>query len=123
MNQQLTQKQITARAYYQENRDRILAQKRVGYEPKQAKPAVIKVPNIKPVTQKPTVTKADIEWDGPSTNAKHFNGVINPGSEFSDRKAINKAITAQGKANLAARRCAEDIRLARELGINLEDIA
>ncbi|MEH6734077.1 MAG: hypothetical protein V7690_05475 [Shewanella sp.] len=118
---QLTQKQIKARAYYQENRDRILADKRSKHEPKRKKPAVLKVTHSKPAAQQPTVTKADIEWEGQLKGRNGFNGVINDGDEYRDRKAINKAISAQGKNNAAARRRSEDIKLALELGISIED--
>jgi hypothetical protein len=120
---QLTQKQIKARAYYQENRDRILADKRSKHEPKRKKPAVLKVTHSKPAAQQPTVTKADIEWEGQLKGRNGFNGVINDGDEYRDRKAINKAISAQGKNNAAARRRSEDIKLALELGISIEDLA
>jgi hypothetical protein len=120
---QLTQKQIKARAYYQENRERILADKRSKHEPKRKKPAVLKVTHSKPAAQKPTVTKADIEWEGQLKGRNGFNGVINDGDEYKDRKAINKAISAQGKNNAAARRRSEDIKLALELGISIEDLA
>ncbi|HBF48343.1 MAG TPA: hypothetical protein DDW91_18645 [Shewanella frigidimarina] len=119
---QLTQKQIKARAYYQENRDRILADKRSKHEPKRKKPAVLKVTHSKPASQQPTVTKADIEWEGQLKGRNGFNGVINDGDEYRDRKAINKAISAQGKNNAAARRRSEDIKLALELGISIEDL-
>ena len=118
---QLTQKQIKARAYYQENRDRILADKRSKHEPKRKKPAVLKVTHSKPAAQQPTVTKADIEWEGQLKGRNGFNGVINDGDEYRDRKAINKAISAQGKNNAAARRRSEDIKLALELGISIEE--
>ncbi|UCX03541.1 hypothetical protein [Shewanella glacialimarina] len=118
---QLTQKQIKARAYYQENRERILADKRSKHESKRKKPAVLKVTRSKPVAQQPTVTKADIEWDGQAKVRNGFNSVINEDSEYRNRKAINKAISAQGKINTTARRKAEDIKLADELGINVED--
>jgi hypothetical protein len=118
---QLTQKQIKARAYYQENRERILADKRSKHEPKRKKPAVLKVTHSKPAAQQPTVTKADIEWEGQLKGRNGFNGVINDGDEYRDRKAINKAISAQGKNNAAARRRSEDIKLALELGISIED--
>jgi hypothetical protein len=111
---QLSQKQIKARAYYQENRQRILADKR-------NKPAVLKVTNSKLAAQQPSVTKADIEWDGQLNKGNGFNGVINDDSEYRDRKAINKTISVQGKNNAAARRRSEDINLAFELGISVED--
>jgi hypothetical protein len=118
---QLTQKQIKARAYYQENRERILADKRSKHEPKRKKPAVFKVTKSKLAAQQPTMTKADIEWDGQLKGRNGFNSVINDDSEYRNRKAINKAISAQGKTNTAARRRSEDIKLADELGINVED--
>jgi hypothetical protein len=118
---QLSQKQIKARAYYQENRERILADKRSKHVPKRKKPAVLKVTHSKPAAQQPSVTKADIEWDGQLNKGNGFNGVINDDSEYRDRKAINKAISVQGKNNAAARRRSEDINLAFELGISVED--
>ncbi|WP_372941768.1 hypothetical protein [Shewanella sp.] len=128
---QLTQKQIAARAYYQANRERILEQKRGSYQPKRQKPAVMKVTSDKkpqPVStnaieQPKQLTKGDIEWQGPLKGRNGFNGVINDGEEYKDRKAINKAISDQAKAKAAARRKAEDIKLARELGLGLEDLA
>ena len=120
---QLTQKQIAARAYYQANRERILEQKRGTYQPKCKKPAVLKVTNSKPAVQQPTVTKADIEWDGQLKSRNGFNGIINDDTEYRDRKAINKAISDQAKVKAAARRRSEDIKLALELGINIEDLA
>jgi hypothetical protein len=118
---QLSQKQIKARAYYQENRQRILADKRNKHVPKRNKPAVLKVTNSKAAVQQPSVTKADIEWDGQLNNGNGFNSVINDDREYRDRKAINKAISAQGKNNAAARLHSEDINLAFELGIGVED--
>jgi hypothetical protein len=118
---QLSQKQIKARAYYQENRERILADKRNKHVPKRNKPAVLKVTNSKPAAQQPTATKADIEWDGQLKGRNGFNGVINDDNEYRNRKAINKAISVQGKNNAAARRRSEDINLAFELGISVED--
>ncbi|WP_434927189.1 hypothetical protein [Shewanella sp. HL-SH2] len=120
---QLTQKQIAARAYYQANRERILEQKRGTYQPKHKNPAVLKVTNSKPAAQQPTVTKADIEWDGQLKSRNGFNGIINDDTEYRDRKAINKAISDQAKAKAAARRRSEDIKLALELGISIEDLA
>ncbi len=128
---QLTPKQIAARAYYQANRERILEQKRGNYQPKRQKPAVMKVTSDKKpqpiapkaIAQPKPVTKGDIEWQGPLKGRNGFNGVINDGDEYKDRKAINQAISAQSKVKTAARRRAEDIRLARELGLNLEDLA
>lgn len=120
---QLTQKQIAARAYYQANRERILEQKRGTYQPKHKNPAVLKVTNSKPAVQQPTVTKADIEWDRQLKPQNAFNGAINGGDVYADRKAINKAISEQEKRKAAARRKAEDMRLARELGLSLEDLA
>jgi len=120
---QLTQKQIAARAYYQANRERILEQKRGTYQPKHKNPAVLKVTNSKPAVQQLTVTKADIEWDGQLKSRNGFNGIINDDTEYRDRKAINKAISDQAKVKAAARRRSEDIKLALELGINIEDLA
>ena len=130
---QLTPKQIAARAYYQANRERILEQKRGNYQPKRQKPAVVKVasdkkpqpiaPTPAAIAQPKPVTKGDIEWQGPLKGRNGFNGVINDGEEYKDRKAINKAISDQAKAKAAARRRAEDIKLARELGLGLEDLA
>ncbi|WP_351122679.1 hypothetical protein [Shewanella sp. T24-MNA-CIBAN-0130] len=120
---QLTQKQIKARAYYQANRERILEQKRGDYQPASAKPAVMKVTRSKTAEQPKQPTKADIEWDGMRTAQHQFNSVINVDAEFKDRKAINQAISDQGKVKAAARRKAEDMKLARELGLSLEDLA
>jgi hypothetical protein len=120
---QLTQKQIAARAYYQANRERILEQKRGSYQPKRQKPAVLKVTNSKHAVRQPIVTKADIEWDGQLKSRNGFNGIINDDTEYRDRKAINKAISDQAKAKAAARRRSEDIKLAIELGISIEDLA
>jgi hypothetical protein len=120
---QLTQKQIKARAYYQANRERILEQKRGDYQPARAKPAVMKVTRSKTAEQPKPITKADIEWDGQLKGRNAFNGVINDGNEYKDRKAINQAISEQAKAKAVARSKAEDIKLARELGLSLEDLA
>tara|TARA_R110000823_G_scaffold258846_2_gene380141 strand:+ start:332 stop:724 length:393 start_codon:yes stop_codon:yes gene_type:complete len=128
---QLTEKQIAARAYYQANRERLLEQKRGSYQPKRQKPAVMKVtsdkkpiaPAPKAIEQPKQLTKGDIEWQGQLKGRNGFNGVINDGEEYKDRKAINKAISDTGKVKTAARRRAEDIKLARELGLSLEDLA
>jgi hypothetical protein len=120
---QLTQKQIKARAYYQANRERILEQKRGSYQPARAKPAVMKVTSSKTAEQPQQLTKGDIEWQGQLKVRNGFNGVINDGNEYKDRKAINQAISDQGKVKAAARRKAEDMKLARELGLSLEDLA
>lgn len=130
---QLTQKQIAARAYYRANRDYILARCRAKYHEsvgnkvpefvsvKVSKKAVKEAVPPKPVTPEPT--KADSEWDRQLKPQNAFNGAINGGDVYADRKAINKAISEQEKRKAAARRKAEDMRLARELGLSLEDLA
>ncbi|WP_445772881.1 hypothetical protein [Shewanella sp.] len=133
MAEKLTPKQIAARAYYRANRDYILARCRAKYHEsvgnkvpdfvsvKVAKKAVKAVETPKPTKAEPT--KAEIEFGKQLDPQNRFNGVINAGDEYKDRKAINKAISDQGKVKTAARRRAEDIRLARELGLDLEDLA
>ncbi|WP_350431761.1 hypothetical protein ABIS04_16405 [Shewanella sp. H8] len=136
MMNQLTPKQITARAYYRENREYILARCRAKYHESVGNnvPDFVskKVMNKKPqpvspapkvIEQPKQFSKADIEWDGQLKGPGTFNGVINDGNEFKDRKTINKAISDQGKAKAAARRKTEDMKLARELGLSLEDLA
>lgn len=130
---QLTPKQIAARAYYRANRDYILARCRAKYHEsvgnklpefvsvKVAKKAVKAVEALKPAKAEPT--KSDIEFNKQLKPQNAFNGAINDGDEYKDRKAINKAISDQAKAKTSARRRAEDIKLALELGLSLEDLA
>jgi len=132
---QLTPKQIAARAYYRENREYILARCRAKYHESVgnnvpdfvSKKITDKKPTASPapkaIEQPAQVTKGDIEWGGLLKSRNAFNGVINDGEEYKDRKAINQAISDQAKIKAAARSKAEDIKLARELGLSLEDIA
>lgn len=120
--EQLTPKQINARAYYQANRDKICAQKRAGYAPKRLAKVLTK-PLPKIVNVNAPVTKSDIEWDRTQKKCNKFNSVINDGEEFKTRSVINGAITLKDKNALSTRRRLEDIKQAREMGLSMDDLS
>jgi hypothetical protein len=113
MNQQLTPKQASQRKYYEANKAAICAAKRGQYQ------AVSKVsPPAKTVFNTTiNVKKASIA----RKNAFVINSTET--ADAVDTKEANKLITARERAIAAARRRAEDIKLARELGLSLEDLA
>lgn len=90
---ELTEKQIYAREYYRKNREKIKQSKRDGYSKKKSPPPRKVSFNTSPIQKKPT---AEVS---------------------SPRKAsAEEAQKAQVRSRI------EDIELARELGINLEDL-
>ncbi|MGI2185701.1 hypothetical protein ACROAG_01580 [Shewanella oncorhynchi] len=105
MSQQLTPKQIAARAYYQAHKESIKAQKRAQYETKARKPKVMKVVNS--LTSQ-TSTAA------PKAKTVRFQ-------EENEPVIQSIRISAEDKTRLAKRRRIEDIKLAKELGLSMED--
>lgn len=91
MSQQLTKKQIAARAYYQANKERIKEQKRAKYAHKARKQRVNKVAN---------------------------NSISPTPKTVSSRCQVSEA---KQEKRARARRI-EDIELARELGISLNEL-
>lgn len=89
---QLTEKQIYAREYYKKNKAKICEQKRNDY--------TLKKPKSKKTTRSPLVVK------------KVKQEIINP----------PKHATAADIARANTRKRIEDIALARELGISVEDL-
>ncbi|MCW3171397.1 hypothetical protein [Shewanella subflava] len=111
MNQQLTPKQISQRKYYEANKATICASKRAQYQ------AVSKVsPSAKAVFNTTINVKKAVKV---RKNAMVINSTELV--DAVDTKAANQLITEQEKAKAAARRKREDILMARELGISLED--
>ncbi|MGL6124628.1 MAG: hypothetical protein ACRC1W_16895 [Shewanella sp.] len=106
MNQQLTQKQIAARAYYQAHKEIIKAQKRAKYAPTAQKQRVIKIANSSTASTSTTAPKA---------TTVRFQ---------LEQKIVSASvkISAEDKARFAKRRSIEDIKLANELGLSLEDL-
>lgn len=133
--EQLTPKQISQRKYYAANAEKLRALARDKYSQtvsgkvkavRQPKPPKPKAPaQVKPVKAPEaitkSITKSTIELNGHRNKQHKFNVTINPDVEFKSRAEVNAAIAAKDKQRLAARRAAEDRRLARELGISLED--
>lgn len=105
MSQQLTPKQIAARAYYQAHKESIKAQKRAQYETKARKPKVMKVANLS--TTPPSIVT-------PKKQAVRFKQEKEPVIQ-------SVRISTEDKSRLAKRRRVEDIKLAKELGLSLED--
>ncbi|WP_413486291.1 hypothetical protein [Shewanella baltica] len=106
MSQQLTPKQIAARAYYQANKESIKAHKRDKYAPKARKPKVMKVVNSS--TSQPSIA-------APKTQTVRFQQEKEPVIQ-------SVRISDEDKVRLAKRRRVEDIKLAKELGLSLEDL-
>ena len=105
MSQQLTPKQIAARAYYQAHKESIKAQKRDKYETKARKPKVMKVVNSS--TSQPSTA-------APKAKTVRFQ-------EENEPVIQSIRISAEDKVRLAKRRRIEDIKLAKELGLSIED--
>ncbi|MCT8866272.1 hypothetical protein [Shewanella xiamenensis] len=106
MSQQLTPKQIAARAYYQAHKESIKAQKRAQYETKARKPKVMKVVNSS--TSQPSIAAPKAKTVRLQENEPVIQSI---------------RISAEDKVRLAKRRRIEDIKLAKELGLSLEDLA
>lgn len=105
MNQQLSQKQCAARAYYQAHKESIKAQKRAKYATKARKPKVLKVA---------TSSTAPTSIAAPKTNTVRF--------QLEQEPVIQSVrISAEDKDRLANRRI-EDIKLAKELGLSVEEL-
>lgn len=105
MSQQLTPKQIAARAYYQAHKESIKAQKRAKYETKARKPKVMKVVNSS-TSQLPNAA--------PKAKTVRFQ-------EENEPVIQSIRISAEDKVRLAKRRRIEDVKLAKELGLSMED--
>lgn len=131
--EQLTSKQISQRKYYAKNAEKLRALARGKYSEsmigkvkavRQPKPAKPKMPaQVKPVEAPQVITRQSIEIGDIKPARNKFSISINANTEFKNRAEINQAIAAKDKQRLAARRAAEDRRLARELGLSLEDLA
>ena len=105
MNQQLTPKQIAARAYYQAHKESIKAQKRAKYAPKARKLKVMKVANSS--TTPPSIV-------APKIQTVRFQ-------QEKETVIQSVRISAEDKVRLDKRRRIENIKLAKELGLSIED--
>lgn len=111
---ELTPKQIKYREWYQQNRGKVLASKRAQYKDKTSKPKPRKEPTTKPAQTKKTVK-----------NPKPLNAPLSKKADrFIDCIEQLRPVTRTNAdiEKLTTRRKLEDIKLARELGLNMDDI-
>ncbi|MCG9697457.1 hypothetical protein [Shewanella sp. Isolate11] len=106
---ELTEKQRKYREWYQRNKAKVCADKRAKYQSPKPKPA-------------PKKSKAQTKVKSLSTDTSPFLRPINSPSG-NDAKVERFKVSEEDVRRLKARRSVEDILLARELGIGVEELA
>ncbi|QYJ79395.1 hypothetical protein [Shewanella acanthi] len=124
---ELTEKQIAYREWYQKNRAKVLEGKKAKYQPKARKPRAVKV-KAKPTESAPAPTQpetkaVETQAGETKTTTRKFSLALASFVDHSERAPSPVLRVDVDDERVQVRRRIEDIKLARELGLDLEDLA